>query len=100
MNQITILNIDFTILNNQDYIHPVVLQDDKNVVLVDCGYVGSLELLEQELQKNNIMLESLTHLVLTHHDHDHMGTAAEIKQKQPAVTNRNQVKERLSSDFK
>lgn len=85
MSNITILTMDFSFQGREDTIHPVVLQDDHHVVLIDCGYVGSLPLLEQELQKNNIELDALTHLVITHHDHDHMGTAAELKEKYPSI---------------
>lgn len=85
MGNITILTMDFSFQGREDSIHPVVLQDDHHVVLVDCGYVGSLALLEKELQKNHIEPNTLTHLVITHHDHDHMGTAAELKEKYPSI---------------
>lgn len=66
-------------------IHPIVLQDDEYLTLVDCGFIGSLRLLEIELGKHGISIEQLTALVLTHHDHDHMGAAAALKRANPKI---------------
>lgn len=66
-------------------IHPIVLQDDEHLTLVDCGFIGSLRLLEIELGKHGISIEQLTALVLTHHDHDHMGAAAALKRANPRI---------------
>lgn len=66
-------------------IHPIVLQDDEHLILVDCGFIGSLRLLEIELGKHGISIEQLTALVLTHHDHDHMGAAAALKRANPKI---------------
>ncbi len=66
-------------------IHPIVLQDDEHLTLVDCGFIGSLRLLEIELGKHGISVEQLTALVLTHHDHDHMGAAAALKRANPRI---------------
>ena len=66
-------------------IHPIVLQDDEHLILVDCGFIGSLKLLEIELGKHGISIEQLTALVLTHHDHDHMGAAAALKRADPKI---------------
>jgi glyoxylase-like metal-dependent hydrolase (beta-lactamase superfamily II) len=66
-------------------IHPIVLQDDEHLILVDCGFIGSLRLLEIELGKHGISIEQLTALVLTHHDHDHMGAAAALKRANPRI---------------
>lgn len=89
MKEIIILDVPFVFKGVEqtinDTIHPVVLKDDKNVVLVDCGYVGSLDAIEQELCKNGIMPESVTHIVITHQDHDHMGAAYAMKLKYPQV---------------
>lgn len=66
-------------------IHPIVFQDDEHLILVDCGFIGSLRLLEIELGKHGISIEQLTALVLTHHDHDHMGAAAALKRANPRI---------------
>lgn len=60
-------------------VYPTLLWDEKNIVLVDCGFIGSLPALEKELARYGLTVERLSGLVLTHHDHDHMGAAAAIK---------------------
>lgn len=66
-------------------IHPTLLWDEKNAVLVDCGFIGSLHVLEGELERLGLTVEQLTGLVLTHHDHDHMGAAAALKRRNPNI---------------
>ncbi|MDK2808544.1 MAG: hypothetical protein PWP24_1280, partial [Clostridiales bacterium] len=62
-----------------------VLFGASDTVLVDCGYPGSLHLLEKELRDHNIDPSDLTKLVLTHQDDDHMGAAYELKERYPAI---------------
>jgi glyoxylase-like metal-dependent hydrolase (beta-lactamase superfamily II) len=84
-HRVIILTINASFNGFEQTIYPTVLCDNKNIILVDCGYMGTLPLLEEELSKHNISLIQLTGIVLTHHDHDHMGTAAEIKRYNPNV---------------
>lgn len=63
--------------------HPILLCDESNVILIDCGYIGSLPLIEKELNRHGITITQLTGLVITHHDHDHMGAAAALKKANP-----------------
>ena len=67
------------------HLHPVLLPGDTDTVLVDCGYPGSLELLEADLSARGASLAQVTKLVLTHQDDDHMGAAAELKGRYPAL---------------
>ncbi len=85
MNKIIILDIKFKFGNTEDIIHPVVLIDDVNMVLVDCGYTGFLALIEQAMKEKDIRCKDLTHVLITHQDHDHMGALYELKQKYPQV---------------
>lgn len=85
MNKLILLNIDMNFGDTHDMIYPVVLCDEINCVLVDCGFVGALPKIEEALQRNNIVLEDITHVIITHQDHDHVGAAAAIKKKNPGV---------------
>lgn len=67
-------------------IHPIILQDGTNTILVDCGFTGCFDQLQGALNQHNLTVKQLTGLVLTHHDHDHMGTAAQLKQENPQLT--------------
>lgn len=69
--------------NTVHTVYPTLLWDEKNIVLVDCGFIGSLPTLEKELAQHGLTVKQLTGLVLTHHDHDHMGAAAALKRANP-----------------
>lgn len=85
MNRLIILKIEMSYGKDTEYIYPVVLCDHINCVLVDCGYVGSLSKIEEELHNNGLSPEAVTHIILTHQDHDHVGAAAAFKTKYPNV---------------
>lgn len=77
--------MQYRILNLTDpygpeLLHPVVLFGKTDMVLVDCGYPGSLPQLEAQMDLNR-----LTMLVLTHQDDDHMGAAAQLKAAYPHI---------------
>ncbi|ROR22112.1 glyoxylase-like metal-dependent hydrolase (beta-lactamase superfamily II) [Mobilisporobacter senegalensis] len=85
MADIIVLNIKFNFNGGEDVIHPVVLKDDKNMVLVDCGYTGFLPMIENAMKEENLDCNQLTHVIITHHDHDHMGALSELKKTYPNV---------------
>ena len=86
MNRLISLNIDFISgTGNKDFIYPVIIQNDKENILIDCSTSGSLPLLEKEAEKNNFDLSNLTKIIITHHDHDHMGGLYEITEKYPHI---------------
>lgn len=77
------LSITMPFGNIENTVYPILLWDKQNIILVDCGFIGSLPLLEKELQRVGVSIQQLTGLVLTHHDHDHMGAAADLKKLNP-----------------
>ena len=83
--QCHILEIDFPFNGEINVLYPVVLQTDQQLVLVDCGYAGFLPLLEKALLKHQLSLNQLTGIIITHHDIDHMGALAELKNKYPSI---------------
>ncbi|UYI78961.1 MAG: MBL fold metallo-hydrolase [Fusobacterium varium] len=86
MNRLISLNIDFISgTGNKDFIYPVIIQNDKENILIDCSTSGFLPLLEKEAEKNNFDLSNLTKIIITHHDHDHMGGLYEITEKYPHI---------------
>lgn len=80
-----ILDLEYHFGDMEQHLFPVVLFGKDDIVLIDCGYPGSLDLLEKQLRKHNIQPEALTRLVLTHQDDDHMGAAAELKKAYPSI---------------
>ena len=71
--------------NVENIVYPTLLWDEENIVLVDCGFIGSLHILEEQLHQHGLSVNQLTGLVLTHHDHDHMGAAAALKKLNPKI---------------
>lgn len=82
-----ILNFPITMPfgSTQITVYPTLLWDQQNIILVDCGFIGSLPILETELNRYGLSAEQVTGLVLTHHDHDHMGAAAALKRVNPRI---------------
>lgn len=62
---------------------PTLLLDGAQAVLVDCGYPGSLPLLEAPLRPLGLRAADLTGVFLTHHDDDHVGGLAQLKRAVP-----------------
>jgi glyoxylase-like metal-dependent hydrolase (beta-lactamase superfamily II) len=85
MKAIIVLDIPFPVGSNDDWIHLVVLRDEKHLVLVDCGYTGAFSMIETALKAHGILPEQLTHVTITHQDHDHMGGLFELKSRYPQV---------------
>lgn len=85
MGEIIILNIRFKFGETEDEIHPVVIKDSKNRILIDCGYMGFLPLIEEAMKEKQLSCNDLTHVLITHQDHDHMGALYELKDKYPWV---------------
>ncbi len=81
MNSIIVLDVNFNFGYGEDSIHPVIFQDENEMILVDCGYTGFLPLLEQSAADKGVDFSKLTKVIITHHDHDHMGSLAAIKKK-------------------
>ncbi len=85
MDKITVLDIPSQFSGISGVIHPVVLQDERHMALIDCPYIGYLPALEQAMQEKRLHCGSLTHVLISHHDHDHMGALYALKQKYPHI---------------
>lgn len=85
MNKLTVLDITFEQNGNKGAIYPVILSDENEMILVDCGFPGFLPLLKQVAVKKDIDISKLTKVIITHHDHDHIGSLAELKREYPNI---------------
>jgi glyoxylase-like metal-dependent hydrolase (beta-lactamase superfamily II) len=60
-------------------VHATVLWDENEAILVDTGIPGQLELIRSALaQQTPVSFESLTKVIITHHDRDHIGGLPEL----------------------
>lgn len=85
MNNIFILPITFHLDTTDLIIYPTLLKDDNELILIDCGYPDSVSKIENEMNKIELSLSQLTKIIITHHDHDHMGALRDIKERYPGV---------------
>ena len=83
--QVIMLELHYPLGERAQVVHPVLAMDEKACVLMDCGYPGSLPLLQRTLQKRGVALSDVTHLILTHHDLDSAGCAGELVQAYPHI---------------
>jgi glyoxylase-like metal-dependent hydrolase (beta-lactamase superfamily II) len=66
-------------------IFPTVVETSNGFVVVDTGYPNEGQKLLDQLSKHGLDLTKFRALVLTHHDYDHMGCAAELKRILPYI---------------
>ncbi|GED69672.1 MBL fold hydrolase [Brevibacillus reuszeri] len=85
MNTVHLLEIEFEHNGQKQIITPVLLHDEQHTILIDCGYPDFLPLLEKAAQKHGISLQSLTAVIVTHHDMDHIGSLAALKRTYPQI---------------
>ncbi|MGG4452097.1 MBL fold metallo-hydrolase [Brevibacillus porteri] len=83
MNQIHFLDISFMYNGSAQVITPVLLQDQHELILVDCGYPDFLPLLQEAALKKQLTLDDLTKVIVTHHDMDHIGSLSALKRAYP-----------------
>jgi glyoxylase-like metal-dependent hydrolase (beta-lactamase superfamily II) len=82
--EVKVLKIDYE-LDGRRTIHPAILCDERDRILVDCGYPGFLPILERECARAGAPLSEMTGIVITHHDYDHYGALREIVEKYPHI---------------
>lgn len=85
MGNIIVLNIKYQFGDIEGIIHPVILKDDNEMILIDCGYIGFMPVIEDAIRLENLDCNQLTKILITHHDHDHLGALADFKQKYPNI---------------
>lgn len=81
--EVIVLNIPFS--DKDSIINPVLLHDDKNLILVDCGSIYHYKYIKNEIEKHGFTLDQLTGIILTHHDFDHLGDTAVLKTMYPHI---------------
>ena len=85
MAELITLELLFEIGEMKFYIYPVIIKDNEDLILIDAGYPKFLPVIEEAFEKNGLNIKNLKQIILTHHDHDHMGAVKEIVRKYPYV---------------
>lgn len=63
---------------NQGNIHPTLIWDEDEVILVDAGYPGQLEEIRTAMHEAGVPFSKLTKIIITHQDFDHIGSLKEV----------------------
>lgn len=85
MSRIIPLEISYDFNGHGGTIYPAIAWDEKEMILIDCGFPGFLKSIEKKAQSKGLDLNNLTRIILTHHDYDHIGSLADFKKKYPRV---------------
>ena len=85
MSRINILEVNFNFGGENNTIYPVIIEDENEMILIDCGYPNFLKLIEDVAISDGIDIKKLSKIIITHHDFDHMGSLAEFKKKYPNI---------------
>ncbi|NBB21603.1 MBL fold metallo-hydrolase [Runella sp. CRIBMP] len=80
-----VLEVRFYNNGKEDTLYPVIIKNEHQTILVDCGYAGFMPLIEDAAQKQGLSLQELTGVFITHHDIDHLGGLAELKNRYPTL---------------
>ncbi len=83
--QLHTLTISVQQNNSEQFLHPVVLQTKQQLILIDCGYAGSLTQLKTAFTEKHLAFSQLTGILITHHDIDHLGALKELKELLPSL---------------
>jgi glyoxylase-like metal-dependent hydrolase (beta-lactamase superfamily II) len=60
------------------FIHPTVMWDDENMIMVDAGYSGQYDTIRDACINEGIHFENINKIIITHQDLDHFGGLPEI----------------------
>jgi len=85
MLQVLPLDIAFPYGGGQSVITPTLIRDEQDTILVDCGYPAFEARLQSALERHGLDLASVTKLIASHHDMDHIGSLAAIKRAYPGI---------------
>ncbi len=72
--------------NGNMLIHPTLIWDQENAILVDAGFPGQLPKIRDAMEQAGVPFNRLTQIIITHHDLDHIGGLATIQRELPVET--------------
>lgn len=75
---VEMLEISAILENGSSVIHPVLIWDNEDVILVDTGLPNQFTQIKEAIEAANISFDRLSKIIITHHDMDHIGTLRSI----------------------
>jgi glyoxylase-like metal-dependent hydrolase (beta-lactamase superfamily II) len=86
MLKYTVLSITKDLGFTKSVINPVVIESDSDVILFDAGYPNQLDAFKAAMKKSGYSLSDITMIVVSHHDHDHIGSLKSLVDENPGIT--------------
>ncbi|MGD0166100.1 MAG: MBL fold metallo-hydrolase [Gaiellaceae bacterium] len=80
--QVEVLDLEMSMFGAPSSVHPTLLWDEQDAVLIDAGFPGQLEALQAAIEHAGIPLGRLTKLIVTHQDIDHIGGISPLLAKE------------------
>ncbi|WP_067619149.1 MBL fold metallo-hydrolase [Alicyclobacillus acidiphilus] len=77
-NGVEVLELTMNMMGQASVIHPTLLWDEQEVILVDTGIPGQREDIAAAMSQAGVSIDALTKVILTHQDIDHIGSLPEI----------------------
>lgn len=71
---IEMLEISSNIMGSTNNIYPVLMWDDRDMVLIDTGFPGQLEKFQEAVKNIGLSFQRVSKILLTHQDIDHVGS--------------------------
>jgi glyoxylase-like metal-dependent hydrolase (beta-lactamase superfamily II) len=80
---VEMLEISANLTLGPGIIHPVLIWEPEEVILVDTGFPGQLPQFIDAMEKAGISFTKLSKVIITHHDLDHVGGLSRILKESP-----------------
>lgn len=82
-NNIEMLDLTSNIVLGAGILHPTIIWDNDNVILVDAGMPNQLSQISNAMENAGIFFNKLNKVIITHHDMDHIGSLSGILKESP-----------------
>jgi glyoxylase-like metal-dependent hydrolase (beta-lactamase superfamily II) len=76
---VEMLELKAELMNGPGVLCPALIWDRQNAVLVDAGLPGMAPQFIEAIESSGISPGKLTHIIITHHDFDHIGSLGELQ---------------------
>ena len=81
---VKMLEVHVNMMGRAGVIHPTLIVDGENVILVDAGLPGQLAPIREAMQQQaGVSFGTINQVILTHHDIDHLGGLRELLSELP-----------------
>ena len=80
---VEMLELPAMLMNGPGVLCPTLLWDGREVALVDAGLPGMAPQFAEAMARAEVPVETLTRIIITHHDLDHIGSLAQVQRSVP-----------------